>query len=355
MSDTAQTLQTIADLLGGTLQGDGNVTVSHVAPIDQAGPEALTFALDAKRVAQLADTGAGAALVPADADTTGLTLPVVKVDQVEAAMATLLTAFAPKEDLPPVGVHPSAVVDTSASLGSNVAVGPFVVIGAGVDIGDNVALAAGVTLGADVTIGDDTVIGESTTVKARSEIGDRVRIGPNCTIGYDGFGYFFAEGQHHLIPHVGNVVLEDDVHLGANVCVDRGKFGATRVGAGTKVDNLVQIAHNVQIGKCCLLIGQCGIAGSAVLGDGVVIGGAAGVRDNITLGDGAQLAASSAVAGNMPAGSSYGGTPARPMADMRRIVAATGKLPDLPKRVKQLEAAVVALQAALESGATESD
>lgn len=355
MSVTAQTLQTLAELLGGTLEGDGTVTVSHVAPIDQAGPEALTFALDAKRVAQLADTGAAAALVPADADTADLTLPVVKVDQVEAALTMLLTHFAPQEDLPPVGVHPSAVVDASASLGSNVAVGPFVVIGAGVEIGDGVTLAAGVTLGANVRIGDDTVIGESTTIKARTEIGDRVRIGPNCTIGYDGFGYFFSEGQHHLIPHVGNVVLEDDVHLGANVCVDRGKFGATRVGAGTKVDNLVQIAHNVQVGKCCLLIGQCGIAGSAVLGNGVVIGGSAGVRDNITLGDGAQLAAYSAAAGDIPAGGTYGGTPARDMADMRRIVAATGKLPDLPKRVKQLEAAVAAMQAERGNGATEND
>jgi UDP-3-O-[3-hydroxymyristoyl] glucosamine N-acyltransferase len=349
MTDAAHTLQAIADLIGGTIEGDGSVQITHMAPIDQADAQAITFALDAKRVAQLTDSNASGALVPADADTTSLSLPVIKVERVDAALAMLLNAFAPKEDLPPTGVHPTAIVDDSATLASDVAIGPYVVIGANVTIGTGTSLCAHVTLGADVKLGDDTVIGESTVIKARSDIGSNVRIGPNCTIGYDGFGYFFADGEHHMIPHVGHVIIEDDVHLGATVCVDRGKFGPTRIGAGTKVDNLVQIAHNVQIGKCCLLIGQCGIAGSAVLGDGVVIGGAAGVRDNITLGDGAQLAASSAVAGDMPAGSSYGGTPARPMTDMRRIVAATGKLPDLPKKVKQLEAAVAALQAALNS------
>jgi UDP-3-O-[3-hydroxymyristoyl] glucosamine N-acyltransferase len=351
MSDAVQTLQAIADLVGGVVEGDGSVQVTHMAPIDQAGADAITFALDVKRVAQLADTGAGGALVPADADTTELTVPVIKVERVDAALAMLLSAFAPKEDLPPVGVHPTAIVDDSATLGANVAIGPYVVIGANVTIGDGTAICAHVAIGADVTIGSDTVVAESTVIKSRSDIGSRVRIGPNCSIGYDGFGYFFAEGQHHMIPHVGHVIIEDDVHLGASVCVDRGKFGPTRVGAGTKVDNLVQIAHNVQVGKCCLLVGQCGIAGSAVLGDGVVIGGSAGVRDNITVGDGAQLAAYSAAAGDIPAGAGYGGTPARDMADMRRIVAATGKLPDLPKRVKQLEAAVEAIQKALD-GAT---
>jgi UDP-3-O-[3-hydroxymyristoyl] glucosamine N-acyltransferase len=215
-----------------------------------------------------------------------------------------------------------------------------VAIGPGAAIADKVVICANATIGRDVEIGEKTVIFEGTVIKSRCRIGRRVRIGPNCVVGFDGFGYYQADGKHNLIAHIGNVVIEDDVDLGACVCVDRAKFGSTRVGEGTKVDNLVQIAHNVQIGKHCILVGQCGIAGSTRVGNYVVIGGNAGVRDNITIGDGAKLAAYSATPNNVPAGESVGGAPSRPMSKMRRITAAEAKLPELVKRVRALEAKV---------------
>ncbi len=346
MTNMSWTLTTLAEWVGGTVEGDDTVAVSGLAPIDQADAASLTFALDERRVAQLADSRAGAALIPADADATGVSMPLIRVERVDHALAVLLSQFAPPEDVPSAGVHPTAVVAESATLGADVAVGPNVVIGEGTVIGERTVLCANVVLGTQVTLGADNLIGENTTIKTRSQTGDRVRIGPGCVVGYDGFGYFFADGQHHLIPHLGNVIIEDDVHLGANVCVDRGKFGPTRIGAGTKVDNLVQIAHNVQTGRNCILVGQCGIAGSAILGDGVVLGGSSGVRDNVTLGDGAQLAAYSATASDIPAGEGFAGTPARPMSEFGRINAVFGKLPELNKRIRKLESLVEKLQSA---------
>jgi UDP-3-O-[3-hydroxymyristoyl] glucosamine N-acyltransferase len=351
MTEMTWTLTTLAEWVGGTIEGDANTTVAGLAPIDQANADSLTFALDERRVAQLADSEAGAALIPADADTAGVTMPLIRVERVDHALAVLLSQFAPPEDVPPTGVHPTAVVADSATLGADVAIGPNVVIGASCTIGDRTVLCANVVLGQQVTLGAENLIGENTTFKTRSQTGDRVRIGPGCVIGYDGFGYFFADGQHHLIPHLGNVIIEDDVHLGASVCVDRGKFGPTKLGAGTKVDNLVQIAHNVQTGRNCILVGQCGIAGSAVLGDGVVLGGSSGVRDNVTLGDGSQLAAYSATAVSIPAGEGFAGTPARPMSEFGRINAVFGKLPELNKRIRKLESMVDKLQAALDNQA----
>jgi UDP-3-O-[3-hydroxymyristoyl] glucosamine N-acyltransferase len=351
MTDTTWTLATLAQWIDGTVEGDETVTVARLAPIDQADGDSLTFALDERRVAQLADSTAGAAIIPADADATGIHMPVVRVERVDHALAVLLSQFAPTEDVPPVGIHPSAVIADSATVGNDVAIGPNVVVGENTTIGDRTVLCANVTVGSKVVLGEDNLVGENTTIKTRTQTGKAVRIGPGCVIGYDGFGYFFADGQHHLIPHLGNVILEDDVHLGACVCVDRGKFGPTRVGAGTKVDNLVQIAHNVQTGRNCILVGQCGIAGSAVLGDGVVLGGSSGVRDNVTLGDGAQLAAYSATASNIPAGEGFAGTPARPMSEFGRINAVFGKLPELNKRIRKLESLVEKLQAALDNQA----
>jgi UDP-3-O-[3-hydroxymyristoyl] glucosamine N-acyltransferase len=156
-------------------------------------------------------------------------------------------------------------------------------------------------------------------------------------IGYEGFGYYQADGVHHRIEHIGNVVIEDDVDLGACTCVDRAKFGSTRVGRGSKIDNLVQIAHNARIGEGCILVGQSAVAGSARLGRYVVLGGTSGIRDNVSIGDGTQVASRSSVANDVDAGQVVGGTPARPMAEMRRVFPAMMKLPDLLKRVKALE------------------
>jgi len=315
------------------------VTVRRLAPLDKATGEDLSFA-DDKRVGSLAATRAAAAIAPAGMDVGEATIPLIRVNNLDLAVATALAHWAPAEDVPPAGTADSAVIDPTAKLGADVAVGPNVVIGPGTRIGDRVVLCANVTIGRDVTIGDDTIVWEGAVIKARCELGRRARIGPNSVVGHEGFGYYQADGKHCPVPHIGNVIIEDDVDLGACVCVDRGKFGPTRIGQGTKVDNLVQIAHNVQIGPHCILAGQCGIAGSTTLGSYVIVGGNAGVRDNIKIGDGAKLSAYCAVASDVPDGESVGGAPARPMREMRRIFAAEAKLPDIVKRIKSLESAV---------------
>ncbi len=333
----------VADWTEGQVVGDENVEITGLAPIDAAGPGDLTFALDARRAGQIPACGASVAIVPADTPACEAKTLILVADPA-AAVAGLLEHLGEPVDLPPAGVHPTAVVHESARLGVDVAIGPHVSIGADTVIGDRTVVCAGVRINADVQIGEDGLLGENVVVKPASRIGDRVRIGPNTVIGWDGFGYFTHDGVHHRIPHVGGVSIGDDVDLGACVCVDRAKFGLTTVEDSVKVDNLVQIAHNVQVGQGSLLVGQCGLAGSARLGRYVVIGGSAGVRDNVTLGDGAKLAAYSALAGNAEAGETYAGTPALPARETRRVVMAWKRLPDLLKRVKELEARLAELE-----------
>jgi UDP-3-O-[3-hydroxymyristoyl] glucosamine N-acyltransferase len=326
----------LAQWIDGVVEGDDSIRLDGIAPIDSAGEGQLTFATDDKRLEQLTECGASAALVAADAAVSA-PMTLIRVERIDRAIAEVLARLAPPADLPETGIHASATIDPSANVADDAAVAPNVVIGPGATVGPRCRLAANVVVGRDVTLGADCVLFEGVVVEARSQLGDRVRVGPNSVIGYEGFGYFQADGVHHRIEHMGNVVIEDDVDLGACVCVDRAKFGSTRIGRGAKIDNLVQIAHNVQIGQGSILVGQCGVAGSAQLGRYVMLGGGAGVRDNISIGDGAQVAAHSAVANDVDAGQSVGGTPARPMAEMRRVFPAMVKLPDLLKRVKALE------------------
>ena len=336
------TVQAIAEIVGGRVEGDGTVVITGVASIDAAGAGDVTFAVDARRAASLAKSQAGAAIVWPDAPEARI--PLIRTDNVNVAVAALLGHLASAEDLPSPGVHPSACIAEDVKLGANVAIGPGVVIGSRVMIGPRTVLCANVSVGADVVLGEETIVFDGAVVRHGCVVGNRVRIGPNSVIGFEGFGYYHADGAHHRIPHAGGVVIEDDVEIGACACVDRGKLEPTRIGAGTKMDNLVLIAHAVQVGRHCLMAGQVGIAGSVRLGDGVVIGGGAGLRDNITLGDGVQCAAFSAVAGDVAAGQVVAGVPAMPARDAYRIIMARAKLPELLKRVRSLEARLKALE-----------
>jgi len=343
MSDEPHTipLSTVAEWIGATVEGDASATVTGLAPMDEAGPRQLTFAADPKRESRLGACKAGAVIVSRSAPAAAI--PLLRVDDVPRAMAALLAALADPEDLPPVGVHASAVVDETAVLGDGVAIGPNVVVGPQARLGAGAVLCAGGCLGRGAVLGEQCVLREGVKVLAGCRLGARVRVGPNSVIGYDGFGYYFDAGTHHKIPHVGIVVVEDDVEIGACSCVDRAKFGETVVGAGTKVDNLVQIAHNVKIGPGCILVGQVGLAGSSTLGAYTVVGGGSGVRDNVHLGERVSVAAHSAVAGDVPDGQTVAGTPAMPASEAMRIIASWRKLPDLLRRVKELEAKVKAL------------
>ena len=342
MKKTPMTVDTVAQWVGGAVEGDGALALEGLAPVESAGPSELTFAADGKYAARLAQSRAGAAIVGKDVPRAGKTL--IRVDDVQAAMIRLLERLADEEDLPPPGTHPTAIVAPTAAVAPDAAVGPHVVIGAGAKIGAGSVLCAGAYVGRDTELGAQCVLGPHAVVLDGCRIGHRVRIGPNSVIGRDGFGYSFSGGVHQKIPHAGTVVIEDDVELGACTCVDRAKFGATTVGAGTKVDNLVQIAHNVQVGKGCLLAGLVGVAGSASLGDFVVLGGHAGVRDNIALGRGVHASAFAAIAGDVADGEVVAGIPARPWKEQGRIVMAAAKVPELLKRVKELEERIRALE-----------
>ena len=344
MNETALTARQIAERIGGRVEGDPSVRIDGIAPLDAAGPTDLTFAADEKRAARLAACKAGAAIVGAAPASAPMTL--IRVDDVQLAVVKYLEILAGPEDVPPRGVDRTAVIASDAEIAADVAIGPFVVIGPGAKVGSGSVLCAGVRIGAAVEIGRHAVCHEGVVIKRACTIGDRVRIGPNSVIGHDGFGYHLVDGVHRKVPHVGIVVIEDDVEIGACSCVDRAKFGETRIGAGTKIDNLVQIAHNVQTGRGCVFAGQAGIAGSARLGDYVVLGGHAGVRDNVALGDGVQVAAFGAVAGDVPDGEAVGGIPARRAPEQKRVVLSVAKLPELFKRVKELEAKVRALESA---------
>ena len=342
MNEMHMTVRAIADVVGGVVEGGPDVPITGVAAIDVAGPGDVTFAIDARRVAALAKCGAGAAIVGRDASPAEM--PLIRVTDVNTAVAALLAHLAPAEDLPPVGVHPRACIAEDAQLGPDVAVGPGVTVGPRVKIGPRSVLCANVSVCADVVLGEETVLFDGAVVRHGCLVGNRVRIGPNSVIGFEGFGYYHADGVHHRIPHVGAVIIADDVDIGACTCVDRGKFEPTRIGAGTKLDNLVQIGHSVQVGRHCLMAGQVGVAGSTRLGDGVVIGGSAGLRDNIVLGDGVQCAAFSAVAGNVLPGQAVAGAPAVPARDAYRMMMAQARLPGLIKRVRSLESRLKALE-----------
>lgn len=342
MSNTSYTVNQIAELLGAEVQGQGEVEIHSLAAQDQAGTGQLTFAVDAKRVSSLKSSNAQAAIVPEFSD--DLEMSQIKVKNVEAAVAQVLSAMAPVQHQPAAGIHPTAQIDPSANVAANVAIGPFVSVGAGTIIASGVVLHAGVKIASNVEIGADSILCEGVVVRQDCKIGQRVQIGPNSVIGYDGFGYFTENGVHHKIPHVGNVVIEDDVELGACCCVDRAKFSVTRIGKGSKIDNLVQVAHNVEMGQGCIMCGQVGIAGSVKLGNYVVAGGSAVFRDGITVGDQVQCSGCAAVVTDTPSGQIVAGIPARPARDAFRQIQAIERLPDMVKRMKALEARLEKLE-----------
>jgi UDP-3-O-[3-hydroxymyristoyl] glucosamine N-acyltransferase len=330
------TARQIAELVGGELHGDAEATVGRVAPLDRATAGHLTFLGGARYAPLLAECEASVVLVsPELADTPGGVSARVVVDRPQEALLRLLPVlFTPVPVRP--GVDPTARIGRGASLGADVSIGPFVVIGAGARIGDRVQLDAHAVVGDGVSIGDDSHLFPHVTAYAGTTIGRRVVAHSGVRLGSDGFGFVFAAGVHQKIPHVGRCVIEDDVEIGANTTIDRGSIDDTVIGAGSKIDNLVMIAHNVRIGRLCLIVAQAGIAGSAHIADGCVIGGQAGLQGHIRIGARARVGAQAGVLGDVPAGETWSGYPARPHREALRAQAALFKLSGLWRRLEKL-------------------
>jgi UDP-3-O-[3-hydroxymyristoyl] glucosamine N-acyltransferase len=248
---------------------------------------------------------------------------------------TLLPRFA-RADEPQPGVHPTVVVGRGARLGREISIGPCTVIGDGAVLGDRVVIGAHCVIGAGVRVGDGSRLHPHVTLYTGAELGRRVTIHSGARVASDGFGYIYRGGSHEKIPHVGRCIVGDDVEVGANATIDRGSIGDTVIGAGTKIDNLVHIAHNCTVGKNCLFAAQVGLAGSVIVEDGVAIGGQVGVGDHQTIGAGARLGAQAGVFGHVPAGQTWSGYPARPHREALKAQAAMFRLPPLLKRIERL-------------------
>lgn len=318
--------------------GAGHTVIAGVAALSDAGPDDLSLLSSEKYLSQLAQTKAAAVLVQRKVHLPGSwTRPSLVVDDVELALTKVLPLFAPPIPQPEPGVHPTAQIASSAAISGGVAIGPNVTIGNRASIGPACVLHPNVVIGDEVALGEGCQLFPNVVIRERVTIGARVTIHAGSAIGMDGFGYRWDGKQHVKVPHVGTVVIEDDVEIGSCVCVDRAKFGSTRIGRGTKIDNLVQVAHNVQIGPHCIIVGQSGLAGSCRLGTGVVLGGQAAIRDHIQMGDGAMAAACSAVAEDVEPRTIVSGTPALPHRQSLREQGSLRRLPGLFDQVKKLQ------------------
>ncbi len=325
----------LATLLGAELIGDAEVVISGAAGLEDAGPGDITFLARAGLGERLAASRAAAVIVGP-----GLVAdrPALRVADPYRAFAGLLQRLAtPLERLFPPGVHPTAVVDATATLGDHVCLGPGAVVGAGCRVGDRVRLGPHAVLEPDVTVGDDSVLYAHVVVRERCRLGRRVILHPGCVVGADGFGYLPGQEGLLKIPQIGIVELEDDVELGAGTCVDRATTGTTRIGAGTKLDNLVQVGHNVRIGRHSVFSAQTGISGSCTIGDGVFMGGQVGLADHIRVGDRVKVGAKSGLHKDVPDDASVFGYPAHDAVEAMRIAAALRRLPDLVKTVARLQ------------------
>ena len=327
----------IAALVGGTLQAESDPQITGVAAIDRAQPHELSFVAHAKYAAYLQHSRAAALLVTEDlVPPESTTLPRIVVKDVHRALAQVLAHFHPEPPVRP-GVHPTAVIGEGVTLGSDVAIDAYVVIGAGTRVGDRVRIGAHCVIDEDCVLSVDVRLHAHVTLYSKVTLGARSIIHSGARLGSDGFGYTFVEGQHRKVPQVGGVVIGDDVEIGANCTVDRGSVGATEIGNGVKIDNLVHVGHNVRIGDLSIIVAQVGVSGSTVLGKGVTMAGQSGLPGHLHIGDGATIAAKSAPIGDVPAGAVYTGFPARPHKDFLRAQGALYKLHDLFRRVRLLE------------------
>lgn len=336
----AYSTQRILEILGHDCEAAGayDGMIEGIASLGEAEAGDLSFLGNPKYRSAVADSKASVLLVPREYDGVPKAGQLyLKLDNPSYALALICRDIEGKLlPKPPVGIHPSAVVEADAEVSPEASIGAFCYIASGARVGAAV-LESHVSVGRSARIGDGAHVFPGVSVGDYCEIGLRNRLMAGCVIGSDGYGYEFHEGAHQRVPQVGNVVTEADVDVGANTTIDRARFGSTRIGAGTKIDNQVQIAHNVRVGRHCLIVAQVGISGSTVLGDGVVVGGQAGIAGHLKIGDGAMVAGGTAVVSDIEPQAKVRGYPAMPMMLFNRMAVLQRKLPDLFKRFDQLE------------------
>ncbi|MCC6990920.1 MAG: UDP-3-O-(3-hydroxymyristoyl)glucosamine N-acyltransferase [Acidobacteria bacterium] len=343
------TLQQLAERIGARLEGDGTLDVARVAALDAAGPGDVTFLANEKYAAEVAATKATAVILGPK----GPAAPcaVLRVDNPYLAFAHAARALAPPSVLP-VGVHPSAVIGEGVVLGEGVGIGPLAVIGRGVQLGARTVVEAHAVIGAETVLGTDCVIHAHVSIRERCRLGHRVVVQNGAVIGADGFGFaHHADGTHEKIPQTAPVVIEDDVEIGANTTIDRPAVGETRIKAGTKIDNLVQIAHGVVLGRRVLLASQVGISGSTTVGDGVVLAGQVGVAGHITIGDRVTATGQTGITNSVEPGRFISGLPAIDNRDWRKAAVLVGRLPEYRRHLLDLERRLQALETAVSGAA----
>ena len=347
MTHVVATVEQLAALVRGRVEGDGSVPINSARSVDEAGPGDITFIESERYAKQLRVSTASAAIVgPHFRDNARggkPEMPVIEVDDPMSAFLAVRTHLVGVGKPRWVGVHKMAAVSDSATLGENVAVHSFVAIGEDVVIGDGCTLHPGAVIGERCKLGKDVIIHPNAVLYADVVLGDRVEIHAGTVVGGDGFKYHMVDGKHLKVPHTGCVEVGDDVEIGSNCTIDRATFETTRIGEGTKVDNLVMIGHNNQIGRHNLLCGQVGIAGSCKTGDYVIMAGQAGIKDHTEIGDKVMVGAQAGVHRHVPTGQSVLGSPAIPLREQRRIFQMIARLPEMHKQLREMAARLASL------------
>jgi UDP-3-O-[3-hydroxymyristoyl] glucosamine N-acyltransferase len=341
------TVAALAERVGGVVVGEGGIVVERVSGLEGADGGSVVFIEDAKLLPRVRESGAGCCITPPLAEATTLTR--IEVRRPKLAFALVAEVLHPPRRRPP-GVHPTAVVDPAARVHPTAYVGPHAHVEAGAVVGARTQILTGAYVGEGARVGEECTLHPGVVLYAGVELGDRVVLHAGVVVGADGFGYVRGPDAYHKFPQIGRVVIEDDVEVGANATIDRGALGTTRVGRGSKIDNLVMVAHNVEVGERAIMAALVGISGSTRLGSDVVLAGQVGLADHVQVGDGVQIGAKSAVFPGkvIPAGSVVMGIPARPLADYKQVTAHTARLPRLHAEVAELRRELAALRARLD-------
>jgi UDP-3-O-[3-hydroxymyristoyl] glucosamine N-acyltransferase len=329
------TLREIANIVGGRLSGDGDILIKGASGIKEANKDEITFVHFKRYLKYLPQSKASAVVLKDGWNNAGM--PAIFVDDPYFAFAVIIRAFYTPGYYSQNGISDKSVISKDASIGKNVSIQPYAVIETGANIGENSVIGANSYIGKNVRVGNDCFIHPNVTLRENVIIGERVIIHSGSVIGSDGFGYAFNNGKFYKIPQIGTVIIGNDVEIGACCTIDRATMGATKIGDGSKIDNLVQIAHNVEIGRNCAIAAQVGISGSTIIGDNVMVGGQAGIIGHLTIGSGSQIAAQSGIAKDIPPETKWLGSPARPLMEAKRIEAFLSKYDDILKKLKELE------------------